>query len=113
MGVGRRWWWRQTLASQGCQQRFELIISPPLLVLAPSFFLLASLFLLLAAFPFLLASLLILETTLLLEVPEEVSEVWGLRHVCCLLGLLPSDRPWHMGCTYTISGGGLPLGLLP
>lgn len=106
MGVGRWWWCRRPLASQGCQQCFELIISPPLLVLTPLFFLLA-------AFPFLLASLLILKTTLLLKVPEEASEVWVLPHDCCLLGLLPGDRPWHTSCTYTISGGGQPLGLLP
>lgn len=113
MGVGRWWWCRRPLASQGCQQRFKLIISPPLLVLAPLFFLLASLFLLPAAFPFLLASLLILEATLLLKESEEASEVWVLRHVCRLLGLLPCDRPWHASCTDTISGGGQPLGLLP
>ena len=90
MGVGS-WWCRGLLASQGCQQCLELIISPPLLVLAPLFFLLAS-------FPFLLASLFILKNALLLEVPEEVSEVGSLSHGCCLLGLLPGDRPWHTSC---------------
>ena len=111
MGVGS-WWCRGLLASQGCQQCLELIISPPLLVLAPLFFLLASLFLLQTAFPFLLASvflllaaLFILKNALLLEVSEKASEVGSFSHVCCLLGLLPGDRPWHTSCTYTNQEG--------